>query len=71
MYSLTRTFTTEAELFSFIELMEKHSRQEKKKLNQEDKRGGHMKSFHEKAKQHQEQHPNLTYRECMASIKNE
>lgn len=71
MYSLTRTFTTETELFKFIETMEKLNKQELKKINQDDKRGGHMKSFHEKAKQHQEQHPNLTYRECMASIKND
>lgn len=71
MYSLTRTFTNEAELFSFIQHMDKHSRQEMKKKTCDDKRGSHMGEFHKKAKIVKEDNPDMTYRQCMAIIKKE
>lgn len=71
MYSVTHSFETNEELFKFIAMLEKHSRQEKKKLSTDDKRGSHMGEFHQKAKLFKEENPEMTYRECMAHIKKE
>lgn len=71
MYSITHSFVTNDELFKFVAMLEKHSRQEKKKITCEDKRGSHMAEFHLKAKLVKDENPEMTYRECMANIKKE
>jgi hypothetical protein len=71
MYSVTHSFQTNDELFKFVSMLEKHSRQEKKRNEHDDKRGSHMAEFHQKAKILKEEHPEMSYRECMANIKKE
>ena len=56
----------------FLEDMENwrayKNRKQEKKLD--DKRGAHTAKYHELCRQHNELHPELSYKECMHIVKN-
>lgn len=70
MYNITISFESIDQLTEFIKLIQEQ-KPVKKEKNPDEKRGKSTKQFHLRAKQYHDEHPDISYKECLKLLSKE
>ena len=70
MYNITISFESIDQLTEFIKLIQEQ-KPVKKEENPDEKRGKSTKQFHLRAKQYHDEHPDISYKECLKLLSKE
>jgi hypothetical protein len=71
MFSINQSFNSYEEMMShitYIQHFQKYQEKKKQTLAGEEKRGGHMRGLHEKAKAYHALNPTMTYKKCLKIV---